>query len=117
MSTVGAWARRRRDAVRPDRRARLAALAVVACAALAFRSPPGAALPAPGLRVVVLDVGQGDSILLDPDDGGPVLVDGGPEGDDLRGQLSDLGLIRSWPRKDEYGQVDYWMVGRTAAPR
>ena len=35
----------------------------------------------------------------------------------LRGQLSDLGLIRSWPEKDEYGHVDYWMVGRTGAPR
>ena len=32
----------------------------------------------------VLDVGQGDSILLDPADGEPVLVDGGPHGDDLR---------------------------------
>jgi competence protein ComEC len=47
------------------------------------------AKPAAGLRVVVLDVGQGDAILLDPADGEPVLVDGGPPGGDLRGQLKD----------------------------
>ena len=118
MSTVGAWARRRRDSVRPHRRARLAALAVVACAALAFRSPPGAALPAPGLRVVVLNVGQGDSILLDPDDGGPVLVDGGPEGDDLRGQLSQEGVdglaaaIATHDQSDHVGGLDELLYSR-----
>jgi competence protein ComEC len=40
----------------------------------------------------VLDVGQGDSILLQPADGSPLLVDGGPPGDDLRGQLAALGV-------------------------
>jgi competence protein ComEC len=40
----------------------------------------------------VLDVGQGDAILLDPADGVPVLVDGGPPGGDLRGQLEDEGV-------------------------
>ena len=48
--------------------------------------------PAAGLRVVVLDVGQGDAILLDPADGEPVLVDGGPPGADLRRQLEDEGV-------------------------
>ena len=77
-----------------------------------FGSPPGGALPAPGLRVVVLDVGQGDSILLDPDDGGPVLVDGGPEGDDLRGQLSEEGVdglaaaIATHDQSDHVGGLD-----------
>jgi competence protein ComEC len=42
--------------------------------------------------VVVLDVGQGDAILLDPADGEPVLVDGGPPGADLRRQLEDEGV-------------------------
>ena len=50
--------------------------------------------PAAGLRVVVLDVGQGDAILLDPADGEPVLVDGGPPGADLRRQLEDEGVSR-----------------------
>ncbi len=121
MSTAGAWARRRRDSGMPQRRARLAAIAVAtvaACAALAFGSPPGAALPAPGLRVVVLDVGQGDSILLDPDDGGPVLVDGGPEGDDLRGQLSEEGVdglaaaIATHDQSDHVGGLDELLYSR-----
>ena len=47
-----------------------------------------------GLRVVVLDVGQGDAILLDPADGEPVLVDGGPPGADLRRQLEEEGVSR-----------------------
>ena len=114
MSIAGAWARRRRESVSPHRRARraLVVAAVAACAALVFGSPPGGALPAPGLRVVVLDVGQGDSILLDPDDGGPVLVDGGPEGDDLRGQLSDQGVdglaaaVATHDQSDHVGGLD-----------
>ena len=63
------------------------------------RSPsPGWALgrtaadPAAGLRMTVLDVGQGDAILLEPADGEPVLVDGGPPGDDLRRKLEDQGI-------------------------
>ena len=40
----------------------------------------------------MLDVGQGDAILLDPADGEPVVVDGGPPGDDLRRQLEDEGV-------------------------
>jgi competence protein ComEC len=121
MSTAGAWARRRRDSGTPQGRARLAAIAVAtvaACAALAFGSPPGAAPPAPGLRVVVLDVGQGDSILLDPDDGGPVLVDGGPEGDDLRGQLSEEGVdglaaaIATHDQSDHVGGLDELLYSR-----
>ena len=92
-----AWARRRRE-LRRASRAGPACAALVAVAGLRRAGVPIAArsraLPAPGLRVVVLDVGQGDSILLHPDDGGPVLVDGGPPGDDLRGQLSDGGRRR-----------------------
>jgi len=55
-----------------------------------FRNDPQAGRP-PGLRVMVLDVGQGDAILLDPARAAPILVDGGPPGDDLRSRLEGEG--------------------------
>ncbi|HEX5527391.1 MAG TPA: ComEC/Rec2 family competence protein [Solirubrobacterales bacterium] len=48
--------------------------------------------PPNGLRVDVLDVGQGDAILLQPAGAPAVLVDGGPPGDGLRGKLEDAGV-------------------------
>ncbi len=48
--------------------------------------------PAAGLRIDVLDVGQGDAILLRSAAGPPVLVDGGPPGDDLVAALNDAGV-------------------------
>ena len=60
-------------------------------------SPGGtnaAALPAAGLRVEVLDVGQGDAILLRPRGAAPVLVDGGPPGEDLATRLREEGVRR-----------------------
>jgi competence protein ComEC len=50
--------------------------------------------PSAGLRVEVLDVGQGDAILLQPAGSPAVLVDGGPPGDDLAGKLADAGVGR-----------------------
>ena len=67
----------------------LAALAVVASSG--FLGGGAGARPLVGLRVSVLDVGQGEAILLQPADGAPLLVDGGPPGDDLRAKLGDLG--------------------------
>ncbi|HEX3609848.1 MAG TPA: ComEC/Rec2 family competence protein [Solirubrobacterales bacterium] len=52
------------------------------------------AAPMPGLRVSVLDVGQGDSILLQPAGAAAVLVDGGPPGDDLAAVLRAAGVRR-----------------------
>ena len=95
MATAVAWARRTRGAATPRRGAQFGMVAVAlaaACVALGGGSAPSAGEPAPGLKVVVLDVGQGDSILLDPIDGDPILVDGGPPGDDLREQLEDEGV-------------------------
>jgi competence protein ComEC len=73
-------------------------LALVALATiLALRAPTPAASPAadpPGLRVSVLDVGQGDAILLDPAPGHPILVDGGPPGDDIDSILASIGVSR-----------------------
>jgi competence protein ComEC len=92
-----AWARRRGGVRRPSPGAKRLALAAslgVLVLALAGLRPSGGPTsgPPPGLRVVVLDIGQGDAILLDPADGQPVLVDGGPPGDDLRRQLEEEGV-------------------------
>jgi competence protein ComEC len=46
------------------------------------------------LRVSVLDVGQGDAILLQPRNSPAVLVDGGPPGDDLVAKLDEAGVER-----------------------
>jgi competence protein ComEC len=95
---------RRRREPRPPRlrrpRLRLAPpLAFLAAMALAWTSAApgqdsGAAGPPPGLRVSVLDVGQGDAILLQPASAPPVLVDGGPPGDDLAAKLRASGVER-----------------------
>ena len=50
------------------------------------------AAPAGGLRVEVLDVGQGDAILFQPASAPAILVDGGPPGDGLSGKLEDAGV-------------------------
>jgi len=51
-----------------------------------------AAPPAGGARVEVLDVGQGDAILIRPWGEDPILVDGGPPGGDLAGALESAGV-------------------------
>jgi len=48
--------------------------------------------PSAGLRIEVLDVGQGDAILLQPAAAPAVLVDGGPPGDDLLAALDQAGV-------------------------
>jgi competence protein ComEC len=72
------------------------ALAAVAFACwLPLPSVGGAkAGPPQGLRVVVLDVGQGDAILLQPAHAPAVLVDGGPPGDGLARKLGQAGVDR-----------------------
>ena len=50
--------------------------------------------PPYGLRVEILDVGQGDAILLQPASAPAVLVDGGPPGDELRSKLVAAGVER-----------------------
>jgi competence protein ComEC len=51
-----------------------------------------AAAPLRGLRIEVLDVGQGDAILFQPADAPAVLVDGGPPGDGLERMLDGAGV-------------------------
>ncbi len=101
----GSGWRRRRLAVG------IAALAALA-ATLALLSGRHASAPRPGeLRVDVLDVGQGDAILLRPAGAPAILVDAGPAGDDVAGELADLGihdlggLVLTHPDSDHVGGV------------
>jgi len=92
------------------RRQGVAALAVVAAlvfAAWQLRSG-GAPPPPTGLRLTVLDVGQGDSILLQVPEGA-VLVDEGPPEAEVDDQLRRLGVRRlalivlTHPQRDHVG--------------
>jgi competence protein ComEC len=93
------WVRRRRALKGPPARLKLLLLTTCLVASSLVLAGPGRSGGmnggfAAGLRVSVLDVGQGDAILLDPADGDPVLVDGGPPGADLRGRLEEEGVAR-----------------------
>jgi competence protein ComEC len=66
--------------------------------------PPG---PAPGLRIEVLDVGQGDAILLQPRSAPAVLVDGGPPGDELVAKLHAEGVERLGAAVVTHDQSDH----------
>jgi competence protein ComEC len=76
---------------RGGRRTALIALAVVA--ALAWSSAPGAGPPR-SLTVTFLDVGQGDAAVVRTPEGATVLVDAGPEEDDVAVDLAELGVER-----------------------
>jgi competence protein ComEC len=58
------------------------------------RGGAGAAEPVGGLRVSVLDVGQGDAILFQPAHAPALLIDGGPPGDGLEAKLRSAGAQR-----------------------
>jgi competence protein ComEC len=65
------------------------------CLAVVVPLPGGGgaqAGPVRGLRVEVLDVGQGDAILFQPAGAPAVLVDGGPPGDGLERKLEEAGV-------------------------
>jgi competence protein ComEC len=71
-------------------------LALLALLALSATGTGGAAPAAPRgeLRIEVLDIGQGDAILLQPAHAPAVLVDGGPADDGLQTKLEDAGVER-----------------------
>ena len=107
------WARRRaggrmsRPAVR---RATVIAVAAVAFAALVLAPGLGGGSPAepePGLRVTVLDVGQGDSILLEPRHAAPVLVDAGPADAEVAATLERRGIDRLAALIETHAQSDH----------
>jgi competence protein ComEC len=110
------------NALHLNRRRALGAalLLLVALAAFGWSGSGGhRASPVYGLRVTVLDVGQGDAILLQPADGAPVLVDGGPPGDDLVAKLREAGVgslgvvVVTHEQSDHTGGVEE-LLGRLA---
>lgn len=99
--------------LRPPRGRRAAAvLALAAALVVAWRSAPHTApSPPSGLRMTVLDVGQGDSTLLQVPEGA-VLVDEGPPEARVAEQLSRLGvrrldlLVLTHPSRDNIGGAE-----------
>ncbi len=63
--------------------------------------------PTVGLRVSILDVGQGDAILLQPAAGAAVLVDTGPPGADLADKLRAAGVERLGAAIVSHDQSDH----------
>jgi competence protein ComEC len=114
---LGSWVVARAWAVRsglspPRPRRRVApavgALLIVGVAlALVRLDGPRPDDPATGLRVTVLDVGQGDAILLEPPDGPAVLVDGGPPGAGLARELERIGVERLGAAVLTHDQADH----------
>lgn len=110
---ASAWARRRRAlGVRWRRGLVPAAAALALCAALGLAaaarpSPQTAAARPPALEVSVLDVGQGDSILLEPAGGDAVLVDAGPPGAGIAELLAGEGVERLGMLLVTHDQLDH----------
>jgi competence protein ComEC len=93
--------------LRPSLRALAAATAVLAALLVGWPGGSGATQPVGGLRVEVLDVGQGDAILFEPPGAAAVLVDGGPPGDDLAGKLEDAGVAELGAAVITHDQSDH----------
>jgi competence protein ComEC len=107
----GLGLRSSRSPARRRRPLRVAALAAALLGAMALWNAfhvggHGAAVER-GLLIRVLDVGQGDAILLSPPDGDPVLVDGGPPDGDLPRRLRDLGVRRLAAAVATHDQADH----------
>jgi competence protein ComEC len=66
-------------------------VALLAATAGSGRSPPSTPHGS-HLTLSMLDVGQGDAILLDPEPGGAILIDTGPPGTDLAAELEERGV-------------------------
>ncbi|MFN8162991.1 MAG: ComEC/Rec2 family competence protein [Solirubrobacterales bacterium] len=108
------------------RRAHALVAAALAAALLALVAGPGGPSatddPVPGLRVEILDVGQGDAILLEPAGAAAVLVDGGPPGDDLAAKLEGAGVdglgaaIVTHDQSDHLGGIEE-LLGRFPVAR
>jgi competence protein ComEC len=86
----------RRARTIPSAKALCLSAFLAAAVALAVLWPFGGRAPQTrtGLSVRVLDVGQGDSILLQPPGAEPILVDTGPPEDHVENRLRELGIDR-----------------------
>jgi competence protein ComEC len=105
---------RSRVGLRTRPRLRLAPVAAAAvagvCLAWALSAPGGgksAPIPFRGLRVSVLDVGQGDAILLQPSGAPAILVDGGPPDGELLAKLRAAGADRLGAVLITHDQADH----------
>ena len=94
------------------RPAALACAVALLPALLAWKLLPASSLPPPtGLRLTFLDVGQGDSVLVQVPEGA-VLVDQGPPEGDVGHQLQALGvrrlaaLVLTHPQRDHIGGAE-----------
>ena len=100
----------------------LAASAILVAAML---GPALATRPDGAIHVVVLDVGQGDAILLQGDHGGRILIDGGPDANLLMSALDEFvppwdrrldAIILTHPHDDHLtgliGVMDRYKIGR-----
>ena len=82
--------------------------AVALLVGVAVRLGGGEAPPAgPGLRVTIIDVGQGDAILLDPEPGEPILVDAGAAGAGVASRLRRGGVERLAAAVISHDQSDH----------
>ena len=86
-----------------------AALAVAVGAALVLAVGPGrsAGPDRYGLRVDLLDVGQGDAVALQAAGGPAVLIDGGPPTGDLEAKLREAGIERLGAAIVTHDQADH----------
>jgi competence protein ComEC len=87
----------------------LAGVGLVALALTWVGSRGDALAPASagGLRISVLDVGQGDAILLQPARAPALLIDGGPPGDGLEAKLRSVGVERLGVAVVTHEQADH----------
>ncbi len=87
------------------------ALAAALLIALVLVAPRLAAddrdAPPTGLRLTVLDVGQGDSILLEPSGAAPVLIDAGPADAGVADELAARGVTRLGALVISHPQADH----------
>jgi competence protein ComEC len=115
MPLVLRWAHRRRAlgaASRLGERAwrpaiALALMSILVMATLSGSGPGDAPGGDPDLRLTVLDVGQGDAILLEPREGDPILVDAGPADADVADRLLGRGVDDLAAVVATHGQSDH----------